>query len=170
MIVNLIGPPGVGKSTFGSRFVLEHPYYSYCSIDNYRISTWNEESSVEQNDQKAWQMFYYGIYYAKDCLIESVGLDHRLEKIFNKLYQRPRFTVAFLGEGKDIEQRLRERQHKRPLPIPYDKQDEIDTIYYVLEGLDGKYDISVNTSTFSQEQVYEFVTAHITNFRISHPG
>jgi len=173
MIINLLGPPASAKSTFASRFILEHPYYKYCTIDAYRIDNYDPQLSGKDNEKIVWRKFYQDIYFAKDCLVESVGLDWRLGKIFEKISSRPRLNIAFIGDAQVIEKRLKERQHKRPIPFKYSFQDEIDTIYYVLDELykdNKRYDHCVDTTVMTQEQVYEFVTAQITSFRIGHSG
>ena len=173
MIINLIGPPAVGKSTFASRFVLEHPYYKYCTIDAYRVDNYNNGLSELENNKVAWIRFWKDVYHAKDVVIESIGLDWRLKKIFQKLSDRPRLTIAFIGNAQTIISRLKDRQHKRPLPIKYNFQDEIDTVYYVLDELSkdkAEYDTGIYVTDLTPSEVYELVTPQITSFRIDHSG
>ena len=169
----MIGPPGVGKSTFASRFVLEHPYYRYCAIDAYRVEHYDSRLSLAENEQVVWKKFYRDIYHAKDVVVESVGLDWRLLRIFAKLADRPKLTIAFVGDPAVIESRLRERQHKRPVPFQYDFEDEVNTIWYVLRQLAQGIvhsDVSVQGTDLTPSQIYEIVTSQITSFRIDHSG
>jgi len=172
-ILNLIGPPGVGKSTFASKFVLEHPYFKYCSIDAYKVENWDHALCASQNERLAWKALYQDIHSSRNAIIESVGLDWRLKKTLGHLSKHKRTTIAFVGDAQVIEKQLRERQHKRPVPMKYNFQDEIDTVYHVLEQLEKNpeyADYTVNVTGLTPAEVYEIVTVFINNLRVHQVG
>jgi len=163
MIINLIGPPAVGKSTFASRFVLEHPEFKFCSIDAYRVEHDNEEI--------AWQNLFKDVIENKNVILESCGLSWRLEDIFRTCSVRKRntVTISFTGKYDDIYKRLAERQHKRPVNYKYDMSDEFAAITWVLEHIHESkqpIDIEVSTSEYTIEEQYQFLCEYIALKRV----
>ena len=160
MIINIIGAPASGKSTFASRFIVEHPEYRYCSIDAYRLEYADEE--------KAWDNLGYNALNNKIVLLESSGLSWRLNEIFMeaKFNKTPILTIAFIGQADILHQRLNERQ-KRKIPYPYNF-DEHQTIDFVVKKLSEgviNIDYSVNVSQKDKNQVYTEVSNEIAKFR-----
>lgn len=162
MIINLVGPPAAGKSTFAAKYVLEHPEFKYCTIDAYRIKYKNEDT--------AWAKLFQDVLENKNIILESCGLSWRLVDIFNSEAVRRRhlYTVAFVGDIEEIKERLAERQ-KRPVPFPYDPLDEVAAVDYVSEHLDesiAPIDVQVNTTSISMIDQYRLLCRIIASERI----
>ena len=62
MIINLVGFPVNDKAIFASRFVLEHPEFTFCDIDRY-------EAKYE-NKERAWSKFFKDIVDHRDVIVE----------------------------------------------------------------------------------------------------
>lgn len=122
MIVNLIGPPCGGKSTFASKFILEHPYFKYCPIDAYRA-----EYSCEQ---EAWAALAKDVSEAEDVIIESCGFSWQLEFV---LEGKDAYTIAVVAEEDRLFERLTERQKKREIPFEYEFSDETETLIWIMQ-------------------------------------
>jgi hypothetical protein len=50
--------------------VLEHPFFTYCTIDAYRVEYQYEET--------AWARFFEDIAHSRETVVETTGLDWRL--------------------------------------------------------------------------------------------
>lgn len=159
IIINLVGPPCSGKSTFAARYVLEHPEFKFCPIDAYRVEYKEEEL--------AWQNFCKDILESKDVIVESCGLGWRLRDIFrmSSVQKRRTVTISFIGKYEEIYKRLVERQHKRPIDYEYDLSDEFAAILYVLEHLHESVtpiDLEIDTSKQTIEEQYQFLCEYVT--------
>lgn len=161
MIVNLIGPPGAGKSTFASRFVLEHPYFTLCDIAGYRAETSSEE--------EAWYKLERDVALNRDVILETCGLNHQLKGIFNRTKDRHVYTVLIMGELKELQRRVRERKRKRIPPFKYRLRDEVNTVEWVIEHLDETPiapELIVNTVKDNADDDYNFITNAIIRRRL----
>lgn len=153
-IINISGAPCTGKSLFAARFILEHPQFKYFPIDEYRI-TFKDEAL-------AWDKLTKDVLIKHRCLIESCGMGWRLGRLLNlpEIRKRPLLTIAFTGERRILRQRLEER-HKRPLPEPFSKEDEILALDYTIEHfyeeIESSLDYVIDTSDISPSQVYDQV-------------
>jgi len=156
MIINLVGPPASGKSTFSAKFVLEHPEYRFCSIDAYRVTF--------ENEDKAWHEMLRDVQSNQDIILESCGWGWRLKNLLGQYPVRQRYisTIEFTGNLEDIKARLLIRQNKRPIPMKYDPMDEFHAIdqtilcNYVLEPK-----LVVLTSRAHPEEQYESISKFI---------
>lgn len=161
MIVNLIGPPGAGKSTFASRFVLEHPHFTLCDIAGYRA-----ESSTEK---EAWERLERDVALNRDVVLETCGLNYQLKGIFRKNKDRHVFTVLIVGEPKELRKRIRERRRKRIPPFKYRLRDELNTVEWVMDHLDETPiapELIVNTVSGNSEDDYSYITNAIIRRRL----
>lgn len=159
MIINLIGPPAAGKSTFASRYVVTHPEFTYCSIDEYRIAHSDEE--------KAWANLTNDVINSKIVMLESIGLSWRLKGLFQKIKDRKIITIALIGDPLVIHERLNNRE-KRFVPFPYKDLDEHLTIDYTIENLGKsvtKIDTIIDVTARSPEEVFEYLSTFIAKRR-----
>lgn len=77
MIVNLTGFPIARESVLASRFVLEHPEFTYCDFNAY------EEKY--QNREQAWSKFFKDIVDHRDVIVDY----HDHDWIYNGLLLTP---------------------------------------------------------------------------------
>jgi len=157
----LQGAPCSGKSLFASHYVLEYPEFKFCSIDAYRIE--------HENEDKAWQELLKNVAGSRNVILESCGTNWRLKELLRSplLRNRLRVDVAFRATTNDLLVRLRERQHKRPLPYNYAPKDEFTAIDYVNEHLDwDKVDIVVETSEHTPAEQYKLLSEYLAVKRI----
>lgn len=168
MIVNLCGPPCGGKSTFAARFVLEHPQFKYCPIDEYRIE-------YEGDETRAWHELTKDVLNKRHCIIESCGMGWRLSELLKlpKLRRRHLLSIAFMGDRGVLRERLRERQ-KRGLPFPFIPSDEVLALDYAIEHFSrmvtNKVDHTVVTTWQDKDQVYDYVNQLIQSELLSTKG
>jgi len=159
MIINLVGAPASGKSTFAARYVLEHPEYRYCSIDSYRIEY------KKDGEEEAWLKLYEAVCSSKKVILETCGLSWRLRTLFNSedIRRRPIITLAFNGSAEVLHERLNNRQ-RREVPYPY-HYTEHETIDFVISNLDhsvAPIDYIIDVTNTTLEDVYEYFSRIIT--------
>lgn len=159
ILVNLVGPPASGKSTLASKFVLEHPEYWYVSIDSCRLG--------KKNDKEAWEDLRLRAVGNRFTIIESSGLSWRLSE--NILIGNARIlTVLLIASRKTLQLRLKERQHKRPIPFKL-ARDEAESIDWCLQNLHLiKYPIDkiINTDQISRDESYQLFKDSILDFQL----
>jgi hypothetical protein len=153
LVINLVGPPASGKSSFAARYALEHPEFKYCPIDEYRITY--EDEAV------AWGVFHEDIVNNPNIIIESCGLSYRLNNIFNSgsVRERPLVTIRIdVHQISVLRARLDNRRKRRvPLPIHLSMLAEMDTAKFFWENLDKmgpKIDHTVFTDLYSNPNEY----------------
>jgi hypothetical protein len=154
MIINLTGPPAAGKTLLAERFVLEHPEYTYLSIDNYRIEFKNEET--------AWYELMISVINSPNVILESSGLSWKLK---NWIFQHPAIqgqeikTVILYGNDQDFLDRLRKR-NRPDVPFKYTElkieelvevcRDKLNTVY------PGAYQIRTDSTQTIEEEYAQF--------------
>jgi adenylate kinase family enzyme len=169
MVINLCGPPAAGKSAFAARFILEHPDFTYLSIDAFRIECKDED--------EAWSKLAGAVLKNKKVLLESSGLSWRLMFIFaalkegEKIDDREVFTILFTGKREILLERLKNRQ-KRSVPMPY-HQDEIEFLDWSIEhmhelGSEPHFEIDTTVKGRTIEDIYYACCSQITKFRVKH--
>jgi hypothetical protein len=174
VIVNLVGPPAAGKSTFAAKFVLEHTFFNYACIDEFRIKLANE--------REAWTALKRAVKASESIILETCGLNYRLSVLFNDpdIRKRPIFTIAFQGRTDILEQRLTERQkrqvphHNHPL-LNYTPEDERNAIRYVMANInktvapvDYRVDVSKKTEKEIYEELSSLIVAKRLEFNVQH--
>lgn len=161
MIINLIGPPCAGKSTFAGRYVLEHPEYTFCSIDSYRFRYGNEDL--------AWAKFQEEIVKHRNVIVESCGLSYRLKNILNSkaLSKRKIVTVYMYATVDTCISRLKTRIKRTPDFEEWSSynRDEAAAITYALSELPWgscrSVDITLGTHNCSPETVYNIISEEL---------
>jgi len=167
MIINLVGPPAAGKSTFAARYVLEHPEFKYCPIDEYRIAY--------EDEGLAWSHLTKDVLSRRHVVLETCGMGWRLADLWNTdtIKRRPIVTVAFLGDPDALHMRLSIRQ-KRPLPPPFLPEDEHLAIDHMVERFNRDVvtpvDYSVVTTGLDIEDVYKKVASFVNGRRLLSRG
>ena len=159
MIISLIGPPGVGKSTFAARFILEHPQFTYCSIDAFRFQY--------QDEEEAWGKLGQKIKSSDLVLLETSGLSWRLNSIFQEAKDRPTVTLGLTGNPDIVKERIKSRI-KRDTPYPYE-WDEYRTADYVIENINKSVTpikLLLDVTNRSKEEVYSILNKEIALYRI----
>lgn len=170
-ILNLIGPPGAGKSTFASKFVLEYPEFKYCTIDEYRIEY--------ENESLAWQKMLEDAINHKYVIIESCGLSYRLNHIFNSetVRRRPIYTINFDVDDIKILQKRLQNRCKRSVPLPQrihnasqpnnvNISHELQAAYWFMNNLQNiayPIDYTVYTNQYESENEYYQTLVNIIN-------
>ena len=135
---------------------MEHPEFTYCTIDACR--------SEFRNEEKAWKYLEENVKENSQVILESCGLDWRLEGLLTSLGSRKIITILLTGDEEDLVERLVNRQKKRPIPAWCRERDELESIYWVLDNLDNlpmSPDIEINTSGYTSEELYSYLTERV---------
>jgi hypothetical protein len=163
VVINLVGPPASGKSSFAARFVLEHPDFTYLSIDQFRIDF--------QDETTAWVELDKAIAKNKKIVLETSGLSWKLKHITYHInyLKRPMFTILFTGDRDILQERLKNRQ-KRSIPMPYHR-DEIEFLDWALENehkIVTPEDLVINATQegCTIEDIYSMCCSKVANFRV----
>jgi adenylate kinase family enzyme len=162
MIINLVGPPGGGKSAFASRYVLNHPFFTYCDISSYRAESNSEE--------EAWLSLERDVLQNNHVVLETCGLNHQLSDLFDRVRDREVLTIAFIGDVEALQRRVEERQNRREPPFNYRFSDELASIEWVMEHLDDSpkpLDIFIDSTGTSIDVIYDSITNAIIERRIT---
>lgn len=162
-----MGAPCTGKSTFASKYVLEHSWVSFHLIDEYRI-TYKDEALAWKELNKAIEKEYY---YNHISIVESTGLDWRLSLIlyWARTGKVPVRTILLTANHRLLYERLRDRHHKRPLPPQFKEEDEYLSIDYTLEHqheVNYRIDYQLDVTNLSAEQVYKSLSNYIAQERL----
>ena len=162
LIINLIGPPAAGKSTFAAKYILEHPEYRYCTIDEYRITY--------KDEHLAWRAFANDIRNADPVIMESVGLSWRLADMFNTEEARHRSicTIAFIGTPEILHERLTSRQKRMVPGISFDRDEDL-ALDHAIEHIHrsiAPIDLIIDTTKISIEDLYKELSLYISIQRI----
>jgi predicted kinase len=107
-ILNLIGPPAVGKSTVIQSLNEYLPNYEVLDAEDLRLRMNSPEAEAE-----AWRKIWIAVLKADDSIIESSGTSPHLHMLLDRLWRAPGtniFTVALEAPLRICRQRDRERQ------------------------------------------------------------
>lgn len=161
MIIFLVGPPGVGKSTFAAMYTLNNPDITYCSIDQCR--------EFYEDEKIAWKYLEEIVFSSKqDVLIETSGLNWRLSLIKDKCKENsiPILTICLYGSEKLLHERLLGRQKQQnKKKFHYDEQEFLQYVFDHLSNLLIEADIKINISDMSKTQVYQELSIKLANIR-----
>jgi len=139
MIVNIVGPPAVGKSSYISQFVLERPYWTYVDIDWCRSGTNRIDRSFVENEKAAWKFFEDEVLDGKDVIMESTGLHWVLPSVLLKAVEKKDhyiMNVYFHDNRRQmLKERIKTRRMMNPLPLPFRLKDELDMVDKVIDEL-----------------------------------
>ena len=119
----MMGPPCAGKSTFASRFVLEHSDWTYVSIDQFRTE-YGDVSELQRGERLAWEKLTTAVHQSSKVILETSGYSWRLARV---LKDKNVFQVLFTGDPEIFHERLRGRsQRVTPYPSSRSEHDSID--------------------------------------------
>ncbi len=124
MIVNLIGPQGVGKSTFAQWFIEKNQGWTHCDIAANRLEAVGRLCSpaVYQTERYAWKKLQAQCRDYSDCIVESTGLDARLESLWTSdAIRRGIYTVRLEAPVETCQERCISRN--RPPIFGYDADE-----------------------------------------------
>lgn len=156
-IINFMGPPCAGKSTVASQFVLDHPYFTYCTIDGFRLKY--------QDEDLAWEKLLETVEENTHVVLETCGLSYRLEELFSKLDSRPTISILLFARSEKCRTRLLQRKKRRlPEDMAWSLPSELEAIEYALDNLSDTVlvpDIERDTSDLSESELYEQVSKEI---------
>lgn len=160
MVINLVGPPAVGKSTFAARYTLAHPEYTYLSIDQAR--------DCFDTEAGAWFYLEERVLITNPTILESSGFSWRLRTLLanSEIKERKIFTICMYANESILEQRLKDRQKRQGNRIFH--LDEKGFLRYTMENLDmllTKADISLDISELSKQEVYLRMVDSIAKLR-----
>lgn len=180
MIVNLVGPPASGKSTFASRFTLENPTWIWYTIDMCRDDLLR--TSVHAED-RAWETLKQLVSTHPRVILETGGLSWRLPVMLEELegvkehtdgngiywrsHEREVLNVMLTGPANVFHKRLMQR-HEWFKPVHYNLQDEHNAVDYTLERMTkvyphGAYLIRVDENT--EDEIYEEISSKVLEFQ-----
>ena len=155
----MIGAPATGKSSFGARFVAEHPEYQFYPIDRARLEA--------ENEPEAWEFMEAAIESRNDIIVETCGIGERLADLIledNRFYRDPTFTAHFFANFHILKKRAKDRYPRRSKLFNYTLETELETIDHVQQHIgDVNYPINVevNTGILDKEETYQRVTKTI---------
>lgn len=147
MLINIIGPIAVGKSTFCKKFIERHPEFVHAAIDDCRAAAaaeWKERNPdtnlSDHNiftrldvEETAWMKLFDLCINNPYALLETAGLSWRLKDIlhYEELVKDGIYTVKFTGDRKKCHERLDQREangsgHSEAFPYEFNARDGID--------------------------------------------
>ena len=137
MIVSIVGPPGVGKSRFISKFVLERPYWTYVDIEYCRKWTHKPDGTLGENEKAAWKFLRTEILSNRDIILETAGLHWLLPQILHEVSEDHYILNIYMHDNRRemLKERVRVRRITKPLPLPFRLSDEIAMVDKVIDEI-----------------------------------
>ena len=160
-LINIIGPPGSGKSTLCTSLV-ERFGGKHLTIDAYRElakSSFLNLSNPIKIEKSAWKKLKKDIKSLNNSIIflETTGTSWQVKDIFQSLND-PVFTIKVLANKKICLSRIEYRNLSN-------KEQFEDTIDYILDKLKNiRSDIEIDTSELTIKEVLTSVTLSLILF------
>ncbi len=117
-IINIIGPPAVGKTTVIREMQMLLPFYEVLAIDDFRRRV---GISTSEQEHTAWNQLWLSILKAEYCFVESNGTSPLLGMMLDRLWRAPGtniLTVALRASPKICRERQQQRSEVGNSELP----------------------------------------------------
>lgn len=166
MVINLIGLPGSGKSTIALELSKAFGY-PVIRIGQFRNKKENQCTSINASEVFAWKDMASAIKKAgwDNCIIESSGINKRLQPILNNFNPLNLMTVKLVCSKRNLLRRCAKKVRTGFFPYSFDDVEFIKLHWKIMKRKPA--DVVVRTDRRSLKRiVYTIIEKCFSKYRV----